>query len=106
APVCGIDAGTIRRLTRELATADTAAVYGRVGTCTQEFGTVCSWLVDVLNTLTGNLDRPGGAMFAKPAAGGTNTVGPPRYGRERRLGRHASRVRGLAETLGELPVVC
>jgi anaerobic selenocysteine-containing dehydrogenase len=106
APVCGIDPETIRRLTRELAAAPTAAVYGRVGTCTQEFGTLASWLVDVLNTLTGNLDRPGGIMFAKPAAGGPNTRGEPRYGRETRLGRHRSRVRGLPESLGELPVVC
>ncbi len=106
APLCGIDAATIRRLARELAAAPTAAVYGRTGTCTQEFGTVASWLVDVLNVLTGNLDRPGGAMFPKPAAGALNTVGPPRYGRETKLGRWRSRVRGLPESFGELPVAC
>jgi anaerobic selenocysteine-containing dehydrogenase len=106
AGVCSIDAATIRRLARELVAAPTAAVYGRVGTCTQEFGTLCSWLVDVLNTLTGNLDRPGGVMFSKPAAGSGNTRGEPRVGRDLKLGRHASRVRGLPETLGELPVVC
>src|SRR6266508_2814065 len=61
ARLCGIDPVTIRRLARELAAAPAAAVYGRTGTCTQEFGTVASWLVDVLNVLTGNLDRPGGA---------------------------------------------
>ena len=54
---------TIRRLARELAAAPTAAVYGRIGTHTVEFGTVASWAVDVLNVLTGNLDRPGGVMF-------------------------------------------
>src|SRR5690606_40452672 len=48
APACGIDAATIRRLARELASAKTAAVYARIGTCTQEFGTLTSWLVDVL----------------------------------------------------------
>src|SRR6266508_379983 len=106
APLCGIDAATIRRLARELAAAPAAAVYGRTGTCTQEFGTVASWLVDVLNVLTGNLDRPGGAMFPKPAAGALNTVGPPRYGRETKLGRWRSRVRGLPESFGELPVAC
>src|SRR6185295_7986813 len=52
---CGIPAATIRRLARELAAAPTAAVYGRIGTCTQEFGTLASWLVDVVNFLTGNL---------------------------------------------------
>jgi anaerobic selenocysteine-containing dehydrogenase len=103
---CGIDAGTIRRLARELAAAPSAAVYGRTGTCTQEFGTITSWLVDVLNVLTGNLDRPGGAMFPKPAAGGSNTLGRPRYGRAPRLGRWRSRVRGLPESFGELPVAC
>ena len=103
---CGVAAAEIRHLTRELAAAPTAAVYGRVGTCTQEFGTLCSWLVDVVNTLTGNLDRPGGVMFSTPAHGSGNTRGEPRIGRAIRLGRHRSRVRGLPETLGELPVVC
>ncbi len=106
APVCGIDAETIRRTARELAGAPSAAVYARIGTCTQEFGTLASWLVDVANTLTGNLDRPGGAMFTKPAAGSANTSGTPGLGRGVRFGRHRSRVRGLAETYGELPVVC
>jgi anaerobic selenocysteine-containing dehydrogenase len=106
APVCGIDAETIRRAARELAAADRAVVYARIGTCTQEFGTLASWIVDVLNCLTGNLDRPGGAMFTKPAAGSANTGGPPGVGRGVRFGRHHSRVRGLPETYGELPVVC
>jgi len=106
ASLCGIDAATIRRLARELAAAPAAAVYGRVGTCTQEFGTIASWLVDVLNVLTGNLDRPGGAMLAKPAAGAPNTLGAPRYGRPARIGRWRSRVRGLPESFGELPVAC
>jgi len=106
APLCGIDAATIRRLARELAAAPRAAVYGRIGTCTQEFGTIASWLVDVLNVLTGNLDRPGGAMMAKPAAGAPNTLGAPRYGRQTRIGRWRSRVRGLPESFGELPVAC
>jgi anaerobic selenocysteine-containing dehydrogenase len=106
AATCGVGADTIRRLARELASAPSAAVYGRTGTCTQEFGTITSWLVDVLNVLTGNLDRPGGAMFPKPAAGGPNTLGRPRYGRETRIGRWRSRVRGLPESFGELPVAC
>jgi anaerobic selenocysteine-containing dehydrogenase len=104
APVTGIDAEVIRRMTRELAVAPAAAVYGRIGTCTQEFGTLASWLVDVLNALTGNLDKPGGAMWAKPAAMGANTNGTPGKGRGVKLGRRASRVRGLPETYGELPV--
>ena len=106
APVCGIDADTIRRTARELAAADRAAVYARIGTCTQEFGTLASWLVDVLNCLTGNLDRAGGAMFTKPAAGSANTGGTPGVGRGVRFGRRHTRVRGLPELFGELPVVC
>jgi anaerobic selenocysteine-containing dehydrogenase len=106
APACGIDAGEIRRMARELAGADRAAVYGRIGTTTQEFGTLASWLVDVLNVLTGNLDREGGAMFALAAAGQRNSSGRPGSGKGFRSGRWHSRVRGLPEALGELPVAC
>ncbi|MGI8864611.1 MAG: molybdopterin-dependent oxidoreductase, partial [Solirubrobacteraceae bacterium] len=106
APTCGIDAATIRRLAHELAAAPRAAVYGRIGTCTQEFGTLASWLVDVLNLLTGNLDRPGGAMFPQGAAGHGNTAGAPGHGRGVKFGRWHTRVRGLAEVFGELPVAC
>ena len=105
-PATGVPASTVRRLARELAAAPTACVYGRIGTTTAEFGTVTSWLVDVLNAATGNLDRPGGAMFAKAPMGGANTRGPARTGRPLRLGRHRSRVRGLPEAFGELPAVC
>jgi anaerobic selenocysteine-containing dehydrogenase len=104
APFCGISAETIRRLARELAAAPSAAVYGRIGTCTQEFGTLTSWLVDVVNALTGNLDSPGGAMFTLPAIGGPTTRGEPGRGRGARFGRWHSRVRGLPEWFGELPV--
>jgi anaerobic selenocysteine-containing dehydrogenase len=105
-PATGVPAGTVRRLARALAAAPAACVYGRIGTTTAEFGTLASWLVDVVNAATGNLDRPGGAMFAKAATGGANTKGAPRVGRPLRLGRHRSRVRGMPESLGELPVVC
>jgi|SRR5579884_182129 len=106
ASVTRIEAGTIRRMARELAAADRAAVYGRIGTCTQEFGTLASWLVDVLNVLTGNLDREGGAMFPMAAAGHGNATGLPGRGRGARFGRWHSRVRGLPEIFGELPVAC
>ena len=101
AAACGIDADVVRRLARELAAAPTAAVYGRMGTCTVEFGTVASWLVDVVNVLTGNLDRPGGAMF--PMAAHQRRRDEP-GGRGYQTGRWASRVRGLPEANGELPV--
>jgi anaerobic selenocysteine-containing dehydrogenase len=102
APVTGIDADTIRRLARELVTAPTASVYGRVGTHTAAFGTIGAWAVDVLNVCTGNLDRPGGAMFATPAhdrGAGSGT------GRGFVTGRRRSRVSGHPEVRGEYPVV-
>jgi anaerobic selenocysteine-containing dehydrogenase len=101
APWCGITAEAIRELAADLAAAPRAAVYGRIGTTTVPHGTVTSWLVDVLNVLTGNLDRPGGAMFPLPAHGhrGTGT------GTGFTTGRWHSRVRGLPEVLGELPAV-
>ncbi len=102
----GIDAGTIRDLARRLAGTERAALYGRLGTTTQIFGTATSWLVDVVNVLAGNLDRPGGVMFTRPAIGSATTRGKPREGRETRLGRRSSRVSNLPETMGELPVVC
>ena len=102
----GIAAAEIERMARELASAESAAVYGRIGTTTQAFGTLASWLVDVLNVITGNLDRPGGAMFPLAAAGQTNSLaaqdGPPR--KVWRHGRWRSRVRDLPEVMGELPV--
>ena len=106
AAVTGIEAEAIRGMARELAAAERAAVYGRIGTTTQEFGTLASWLVDVLNVITGNLDREGGAMFPRAAAGARNTQGEPGRGRGIRLGRWNSRVRGLPESLGELPAAC
>ncbi|KIA60084.1 molybdopterin-dependent oxidoreductase [Nocardia vulneris] len=94
----GVPADTVIRLARELAAAPTAAVYARIGTCTAEFGTITQWLVDAINVLTGNLDTPGGAMFATAAAGGIVRSKPFRPG------RWTSRVRGLPEAMGELPV--
>jgi anaerobic selenocysteine-containing dehydrogenase len=99
----GVPAHAIRRLARELAGAEAAAVYGRIGTCTQEFGVLASWAVDVLNVLTGNLDRPGGALFTLPATGALHTSGPPGRGKGHSFGRFASRVRGFPEVFRELP---
>jgi anaerobic selenocysteine-containing dehydrogenase len=106
APRCGIAAEHIRTLARDLAAAPRAAVYGRIGTCTQEFGTLTSWLVDACNVLTGNLDRPGGAMFPRAAAYAANTHGSPGVGRGVRTARRHSRVRGAPEVMGEFPAAC
>ncbi|MET8677444.1 molybdopterin-dependent oxidoreductase [Streptomyces sp. NPDC004647] len=99
---CDVSADEIREMARELAAAPTAAVYGRVGSSTVEFGTIANWLVDVLNTLTGNLDRPGGAMF--PLAATARAPRPAGPGKGFDLGRWHSRVSGHPEAKGELPL--
>ncbi|MFJ5553490.1 molybdopterin oxidoreductase family protein [Streptomyces sp. NPDC093225] len=102
AEACDVPAEEIRTLARGLAAARTAAVYGRIGSCTVEHGTLANWLVDVLNVLTGNLDRPGGALFPLPAAGPRpRTPGP---GKGFALGRWRSRVSGHPEAKSELPL--
>jgi anaerobic selenocysteine-containing dehydrogenase len=103
---CGIAAEEIRKLARAIAAAPRAAVYGRLGTCTQEYGTLASWLVDAINVLTGHLDEPGGAMFPKAAAFAANTAGAPGRGKGISLGRRRSRVSGAPEVYGELPMGC
>lgn len=102
AAACDVDAATIRTIARELAAAPTAAVYGRIGSCTVEHGTLASWLVDVLNILTGNLDRPGGALF--PLSATARAPRPAGPGTGFALGRWTSRVSGHPEAKGELPV--
>lgn len=99
ADACGLEAAEIRAVAHELADAPAAAVYGRMGTCMTRHGTVNQWLIGVLNALTGNLDRVGGAMFPRSYV-------RPSYLPEAPLtiGRWHSRVRGLPEALGEFPV--
>ncbi len=96
----GVPAAEIRRIAREFAASPAAAAYGRIGVSTQEFGTICQWAIQLLNVLSGNLDRAGGAMFTRPAIDtvGRRIVGPGHYDKYR------SRVRGLPEFGGELPV--
>ncbi len=100
ARACGISAEAIRTIAQEFAEAPRAVAYGRMGLSTQPFGGLCQWLINVLNILTGNLDRQGGAMFTLPAI---DVVGlsATRGGSH---GRWKSRVRGLPEFGGELPV--
>ena len=95
---CGVAAPTIVRLAEEFAAADRAVLYGRMGLSTQAHGTLCNWLLVVLNLVTDNVDRAGGAMFTTPAV-------PLIRGKRTRntYGRWRSRVRGLPESEGELP---
>lgn len=98
AEATGIAAGEIRALARDFAGAEAAACYGRIGVSTQEFGGLCQWLVNALNVVTGNLDRPGGVLFTKPAVDLLSRTSRGHFG------RWHSRVRGLPEVGGELPV--
>jgi anaerobic selenocysteine-containing dehydrogenase len=95
----GVPADVIRTLTRDLAAADSAAVYGRMGVSTHGFGSVCQWAIQLLNLLTGNFDREGGVLFPEPAVDtvGRRIVGPGHHDVWR------SRVRDIPEFAGELP---
>jgi anaerobic selenocysteine-containing dehydrogenase len=95
----GIARATIERIARDLDGAPRAAVYGRMGVSTQEFGTLSQWLIQLINLYTGNLDRDGGVLPNDPviAVTGPGTSPGPRA-------RWKSRVRGLPEFAGELPV--
>jgi anaerobic selenocysteine-containing dehydrogenase len=97
--ITGVDAAAVRQLARDFCAADGAVCYGRMGVSTQEFGSLCQWLVNVINVATGNLDRPGGAMFPRPAV---DIVAAKRKAGS--FGRWKSHVRELPEFGGELPV--
>ncbi|MCP3135934.1 molybdopterin oxidoreductase family protein [Pyxidicoccus xibeiensis] len=102
APHTGVPADVVRGIARDFLAAEGAVCYGRMGLSTQPFGSLCQWLINVLNTVTGNLDHEGGAMFTQPAfdiVGGPKALGIGRGS----IGRWKSRVRGLPEFGGELP---
>src|SRR5215213_2038891 len=102
AEITGIESNQIRALAREFAAAESAVCYGRIGLSTQEFGGVCQWLINVLNIVTGNIDRPGGAMFTLPAFDPVSA--PESLAARGSFARWHSRVRKLPEFSGELPV--
>ncbi|MDF0731182.1 molybdopterin-dependent oxidoreductase [Pseudomonas entomophila] len=95
---CGIEAEDIRQLARDFASAERAVCYGRMGVSTQAYGTLCHWLVQVINLVTGNLDRAGGALCTEPAV---DLVASTSGGH---FNQWQSRVSGLPEYGGELPV--
>lgn len=102
AEAVGIPSATIREIALEFAKSPKAVCYGRMGTSTQIFGSLATWLVDALNIVTGNIDRPGGVMFTTPAV---DLVGLARLLRQPGFfNRWQSRVSGLPEFNGEFPV--
>ncbi len=98
----GIPPEQIRELARDFAAAPAAVCYGRMGASTQEFGALCQWLIQVLNIVTGNLDRSGGAMFTLPAVDALGLASG--LGQRGAFDRRRTRVRGLPEFGGEFPV--
>lgn len=95
----GLSASSIEQLALDFASAEKAVCYGRMGLSTQEHGGLCQWLINALNIVTGNFDSEGGAMFTSPAV---NLLG--KHSSMHKHGRWKSRVRGLPEFKGELPV--
>lgn len=95
----GVAETDVRALAAALGAGEPAAVYGRMGVSTAEFGTLNHWLIQLVNIATGNLDRVGGAMFSTPAI---DLVAGSGAGNR---GRYRSRVSGYQELLGEFPVV-
>jgi len=95
----GISATEIRRIAVEFGAANSAVCYGRMGVSVQKFGSLCHWLINSINILTGNFDRAGGAMFTAPAF---DIVAASKGGNI--FNRWQSRVRNLPEFMGELPV--
>ena len=108
ARTCRVPADRIRRLARQIAAAESGVVYGRIGLCNQEFGTLSSWLIDVVNILTGSFDVPGGLMFTDPVNWTRGTL-PPKPGTPGitpTFGTFHSRVRGAPEVFGQIPISC
>jgi len=97
----GIEANAIRTLADDMMTADSAVCYSRMGASTQTFGGLCQWLTNVLNIITGNFDRAGGAMFPQPAF---DMIRNHKKGHKSSFGQYHSRVRKLPFFNGEFPV--
>jgi len=101
-----VPAETTRRVAHDIAAAPRAAIYGRIGLCNQEFGTLASWLTDVLAICSGNFDTPGGLMFGNPINFPLNWLATTKANGLPTFGRWRSRVRGAPEVLGQVPASC
>ena len=96
----GIPAAEVRAIAKELREAPSAVAYGRMGVSTQPFGTVCTWLIQLLNLLTGNLDAVGGALCTQPLV---PLTGPGT--RPGSIGKFRTRVSGRPIFGSELPAI-
>jgi len=103
---CAIPSDTIRSIARDLAQTKRAALYGRMGTTTQKFGSLTSWLIEIINIACGNLDVEGGSMFAKAPAFAENAVGKTGKGEGTAVYAYQTRVSKRPEVMGQFPVAC
>lgn len=102
AGITGITKKQIINVAADFTNAKSAICYGRLGVSTQEYGTLCQWLIHLLNIITGNIDRPGGMMFSDPAINPTQYISPK--GTQHQYNRWQSRVRKAPEFNSQLPV--
>jgi len=102
AAIIGIDSLEIQKIAKNFMNSKTAVCYGRMGVSTQEFGGICQWLINVINIVTNNMDKAGGAMFTKAAIDLVFMTGM--QGKVGNFDRYRSRVHDLPEYSGELPV--
>jgi formate dehydrogenase len=62
APVTGISASTLRAMVRDYREAQGAALYSSTGVNMGTNGSLSYWLQEVINAVSGNLDRRGGSL--------------------------------------------
>ena len=99
--ITGVTPEALQELVADFIEADSAVCYGRMGLSTQEHGVLCQWMINLVNILTDNFDKPGGAMFPSPAF---DPVAMSGRGTFKKFNRWQSDVRKLPEFGGELPV--
>ena len=102
-PMTGLEPATVRRIALAFADAKAPVAYSRIGVCNNRFGTLASFATDLVNLATDRLGKPGGSMFPTPSmdlVALSRLIGADGYARWK------SRVRGLPETIGDLPSAC
>jgi anaerobic selenocysteine-containing dehydrogenase len=93
----GIDAATTRRIAREYMQADSGFTMGHIGTVLSPFATLSSWLMHMLNIISGHMDKPGGLMFKENPLFTLEPNPEP--------GPAKSRINGITEFIGQLPML-
>jgi len=98
---CKIPSSKIYELARKFANTKKGVIYGRLGTCLCTFATLNAWAIDVINIITGKLDRPGGAIFGKNIINVANLGGILGLGG---FDTYRSRIGNYPDVMGALPL--